>query len=46
MANGESKLLSERISREIIAGAIEVQRHLGPGLLESVYERVTRARAR
>jgi len=26
------------LSREILAAAIEVHRHLGPGLLESVYE--------
>jgi GxxExxY protein len=28
----------DRLSREIIGAAIEVHRHLGPGLLESAYE--------
>jgi GxxExxY protein len=28
----------DSLSREIIGAAIEVHRHLGPGLLESVYE--------
>ena len=26
------------LTQEVIAGAIEVHRHLGPGLLESIYE--------
>ena len=26
-------------SREVIGGAIEVHRHLGPGLIESIYEK-------
>ena len=30
------------ITERIIGCAIEVHRHLGPGLLESVYERVDR----
>ena len=30
--------LEDRLSREIIGAAIEVHRHLGPGLLESAYE--------
>ncbi len=28
----------DRLSKEIIGAAIEVHRHLGPGLLESAYE--------
>lgn len=28
----------DRLSKEVIGAAIEVHRHLGPGLLESVYE--------
>ncbi len=28
----------DRMSKEIIGAAIEVHRHLGPGLLESAYE--------
>jgi GxxExxY protein len=35
MQNKESL---DEISRRIIGAAIEVHRHLGPGLLESVYE--------
>lgn len=31
-------LTSNHLTGEIIAGAIEVHRHVGPGLLESVYE--------
>lgn len=38
MESIEPKLLHEEITREIIAAAIEVHRHLGPGLLESAYE--------
>ena len=30
---------ADRISREVIGAAIEVHRHLGPGLIESIYER-------
>jgi GxxExxY protein len=30
--------LEDRLSHDIIGAAIEVHRHLGPGLLESVYE--------
>ena len=30
--------MDDRITERIIAAAIEVHRHLGPGLLESVYE--------
>ncbi len=29
----------DRLSKEIIGAAIEVHRHLGPGLLESAYEK-------
>lgn len=28
----------DALSQEIIGAAIEVHRHLGPGLLESIYE--------
>lgn len=39
MAREDSlKLLHAELSREIIGAAIEVHRHLGPGLLESAYE--------
>jgi GxxExxY protein len=34
-----TKLLYEELTRQIIGAAIEVHRVLGPGLLESVYER-------
>ena len=30
---------ADRISREVIGAAIEVHRHKGPGLMESIYER-------
>lgn len=30
---------AERVSREVIGAAIEVHRHKGPGLIESIYER-------
>jgi len=30
---------ADRISRELIGAAIEVHRHKGPGLIESIYER-------
>jgi len=29
----------DKLSREAIGAAIEVQRHKGPGLIESIYER-------
>ncbi|MGC9454528.1 MAG: GxxExxY protein [Phycisphaerae bacterium] len=32
----------EEAASEVVSGAIEVHRHLGPGLLESVYERALR----
>lgn len=35
---GISKSYIETIAKQIIGGAIYVHRHLGPGLLESVYE--------
>src|SRR6266550_2308226 len=34
----KSKLYQERLTGEIIGAAIEVHRHLGPGLLESTYQ--------
>jgi GxxExxY protein len=30
---------ADALSREVIGAAIEVHRHLGPGLIESIYER-------
>src|SRR5947208_15744504 len=30
---------ADRLSREVIGAAIEVQRHKGPGLIESIYQR-------
>jgi GxxExxY protein len=30
---------ADRLSGEVIGGAIEVHRHKGPGLIESIYER-------
>ena len=30
---------ADKISREVIGAAIEVHRHKGPGLIESIYER-------
>lgn len=33
---------ADRLSREVIGAAIEVHRVLGPGLLESIYERCLR----
>jgi GxxExxY protein len=41
MANGKKSTASmneDALSHEIIGAAIEVHRHLGPGLLESAYE--------
>ncbi|MCC6876699.1 MAG: GxxExxY protein [Sandaracinaceae bacterium] len=35
----ERKLAHEGLTGEILAACIEVHRHLGPGLLESAYER-------
>jgi GxxExxY protein len=32
-------IIHEQLSEQIIAAAIEVHRHLGPGLLESAYEK-------
>lgn len=34
----QGKLYQERLTGEIIGAAIEVHRHLGPGLLESTYQ--------
>ncbi len=31
-------ILEEKLTEQIIGAAIEVHRHLGPGLLESTYE--------
>ncbi len=42
MTGGKQETVSEelnRVSKEIIGAAIEVHRHLGPGLLESIYEK-------
>jgi GxxExxY protein len=36
--SAEATSKAESLSHEIIAAAIEVHRHLGPGLLESVYQ--------
>lgn len=38
VAEPGSEGLEDRLSHEIIGAAIEVHRHLGPGLLESAYE--------
>lgn len=38
MDTDRQKLIHEELTSEIIAAAIEVHRHLGPGLLESAYE--------
>lgn len=38
MMNNTPSILPEDGTREIIAAALEVHRHLGPGLLESAYE--------
>lgn len=38
MSDGRAKLIHEETTGAIIASAIEVHRHFGPGLLESVYE--------
>ena len=34
----QSKLHKNKVTKEVIAAAIEVHRNLGPGLLESAYE--------
>ena len=31
-------ILEEKLTEQIIGAAIEIYRHLGPGLLESAYE--------
>ena len=33
---------ADKLSREVIGAAIEVHRHKGPGLIESIYERCMR----
>ncbi len=38
MQSSPERLKADALSREIIGAAIEVHRHLGPGLFESVYE--------
>ena len=38
MQSSPERLKADALSREIIGSAIEVHRHLGPGLFESVYE--------
>ncbi len=38
LGNKSSRLLHEELTGNIIAGAIEVHRELGPGLLESAYQ--------
>lgn len=43
-ARSSEGLLSESLTKQIIGAAIEVHRHLGPGLLESVYEECIRPR--
>ncbi len=35
---GRDRMRENEISEKVIGGAIEVHRHLGPGLLESAYE--------
>ena len=35
---GDAKLPENRVATSIIGAAIEVQKHLGPGLMESAYE--------
>lgn len=35
---GQSKLIHEALTEQIIGAAMEIRRALGPGLLESVYE--------
>jgi GxxExxY protein len=34
----DTKVLADRLSYDIVGAAIDVHRHLGPGLLESAYE--------
>jgi GxxExxY protein len=34
----DTKVLADRVSYDIVGTAIEVHKHLGPGLLESAYE--------
>jgi GxxExxY protein len=34
----DTKVLADRLSYDIVGAAIEVHKHLGPGLLESAYE--------
>lgn len=38
MHSSEEKAIANELSSKIVGAAIEVHRHLGPGLLESAYE--------
>ena len=42
MQSSPERLKADALSREIIGSAIEVHRHLGPGLFESVNVRMLR----
>lgn len=38
MDHGDTEKPRDRLTQQIIGAAIEVHRHLGPGLLETIYE--------